>query len=167
MKYSFIKPKPKHILKKLTKIWIFYLLISFSGLFSLNTLIQNEANKLVKNQNKIQTRQSDLRSDIANITLEKQRLLSELGMLKNIVEHDKNLNGQINNIMSMVPDHIVISKMELEKDKLYIKGMTPNKEIFINSLLTPLRSIFDTSNANFYNISNGWYTFESISKIKK
>ena len=60
---------------------------------------------------------------------------------------------------------IRLESMNMNKNSLDIRGVTPTKEMFLLLVQTPLKSTFDTNSVNFYPLSNGWYKFVSINKI--
>ena len=71
----------------------------------------------------------------------------------------------VKNLLELVPDQITLSKLEMEKSKLTIYGVTPTKDIYNLLMLAPLRSIFDQSYTSFFIQENGWYKFVSYNSM--
>lgn len=164
--YSFTQARKKHIFKAFTKIWGFYCTLIFMILMGFLFVLNSQISHLKNEQNISNDEQAILRGKIASLQLEYQRIQVELKILEVLDKNNSNLRMQITNILRMIPEQISLNSLNIDNDSLYMSGVTLGKDIFINSLQLPLKSIFDKSDASFSAIGNGWYNFQSMSKIE-
>ncbi len=92
--------------------------------------------------------------------LNAERIFSKEHMTQNTL-----LKESVNNLFELVPDQITLNSIKLEKNMLVLKGITPSKEVYNFLMAVPLKSIFTTSEAEFYQLPNGWYNFMSVNKL--
>lgn len=166
-RYSFTAPRPKSVISKLTKIWIFYTILSVGIVYFGGIYLKTEMNVMQNNTQVTETGMNAQDEKIALINKNIERLKYEIN-LDNI---NKNYNDELQNallkLFELIPDQITITQIILEEDKLTLKGITPTREIYSFLLQAPLRSIFTTSKVDFFPLPNGWFNFTSISTLDK
>ncbi|RDU60077.1 hypothetical protein [Helicobacter sp. MIT 14-3879] len=167
MTYSFTKPTSKHVFKLATKIWIFYFIVAFGILISFKVLLLLQIEELKEEQEAMKIEQEHIKQTTEKLSKEGERLHYELGVVTQVKNRDEKLRQQIENILNMIPDQVAISEIKFENNRLFIRGITSSKEVFETSLQSQLRAIYSSSEANFYQLSSGWFNFESISQTDK
>lgn len=165
MKYSFTQPFPKSIISYLTKIWLFYIILSV-GMIYLNGIYLNiKADTFKATKNMLDTQIDTQDENINTVNIHTNRLNYEL-KLDNLNKYYNNeLKDAIIKLFSLIPDQITITYIELEEKKLVLKGITPSRETYSFLLQAPLKSIFNTSKVDYFPLPNGWYNFTSISTL--
>lgn len=167
VRYSFTTPQPKYIVSKLTKIWIFYVIVSVIIVYFGGIYLKIEVNMLNNNVQIVENNMNIQDKKIALINKNIERLKYEAN-LDNI---NKNYNNEVQqsllNLFALIPDQITITQIKLEEEKLTLKGITPTRELYSFLLQAPLRSIFTTSRVDFFPLPNGWFNFTSISVLNK
>jgi len=165
--YSFTKARKKPLFAEDTKLWLIFIgavsgLMIFFSLFLLTKIyfyqkdIKNFKSQIVQNRKQI----IDFTHKIAFIKKEKQ-LVTEIEV------NNELLKDGVKNLLDLIPDPITLTNIKIEKNYLYIYGVTPTKDVYNVLLLPPLKSIFTQTKTNFYQMDNGWYRFESINILKE
>lgn len=167
VRYSFTAPRPKSIVSKLSKIWIFYTIISVAIIYIGGIYLRIETN-IFQSDTQITEDNMDAQDEkISIINKNTEQLQYEI----NLEQINKNYNYELQNALSklfdLIPDQITITQISLEEDKLILKGITPTREIYSFLLQAPLKSIFTTSRVDFFPLPNGWFNFTSISTLDK
>lgn len=166
MNLSFIPSQPKYIFAKITKIWIFYIILSLIILFGFTSLLKYQILLSKARVNSYQERQVFYHSEIDKIDSYQERIVLESNLAKDRGTHNLMIRDAVVNLFNIIPDQITINYIEIGNDSLSIKGSTPSKEVFNFLLQDPLKAIFGKSSATFFALSNGWYNFVSTSKSK-
>lgn len=167
VRYSFTAPRPKSIVSKLSKIWIFYTILSVAIIYIGGIYLRIETN-IFQSDTQITEDNMDAQDEkISIINKNTKQLQYEI----NLEQINKNYNYELQNALSklfdLIPDQITITQISLEEDKLILKGITPTREIYSFLLQAPLKSIFTTSRVDFFPLPNGWFNFTSISTLDK
>lgn len=167
VRYSFTAPRPKSIVSKLSKIWIFYTILSVAIIYIGGIYLKIETN-IFQSDTQITEDNMDAQDEkISIINKNTEQLQYEI----NLEQINKNYNYELQNALSklfdLIPDQITITQISLEEDKLILKGITPTREIYSFLLQAPLKSIFTTSRVDFFPLPNGWFNFTSISTLDK
>ncbi len=92
-------------------------------------------------------------------------ILRQKALAEEIFSNNTLLKESMKNLFDLVPDQITLKKVEMERNSLILYGVTPTQDTFNFLLAAPLKSIFHTSNTNFYLTKEGWYNFVSFNKI--
>ncbi|PAF48792.1 hypothetical protein BKH43_07770 [Helicobacter sp. 13S00401-1] len=166
MTYSFTKAKSKSVLKIATKIWIPYIIVSVIILLAFKFILDLQILNLQKNYEHIRQAETKTLANISKLQSAEERLEYEGGFIKNIDLKDAKLTKAFLGILNLIPSQIRISEIKVSGGEVFIKGITPSKELFLNSLQTQLKSIFDDSKSSFVELGSGWYNFESVSTLK-
>lgn len=163
--YSFIEPKIKPIFSLFSKIWIALIICVFMFLVAINLGINFYAFKLERQSGEKQIQYNDYLNKIAQIKDTTAKLKVQRDAALEVYASNNVLKKSLHNIFDLVPDTITLSDIALEKDALKLSGVTPSKETYSLLMEAPLKSIFTSTQTNFYQQKNGWYNFTSISKI--
>jgi cell division protein FtsL len=165
--YSFTKARKKTLFAEDTKLWLIFIsavsaLMIFFSLFLLTKIylykkdINDFTTEIIKDNKQIK----DFKQKIAFIKKEKV-------IVTQIDVNNELLKDGVKNLLDLIPDPITLTHIKIEKNSLYIYGITPSKEVYNLLLLPPLKSIFTQTITNFYQMDNGWYRFESINTLKE
>ncbi|HCZ18555.1 hypothetical protein [Wolinella succinogenes] len=167
MGYSFIAPQPKRILLKITRIWLFYVILTFGILLFFVGFLQMQRDYMLKSALESEKSKQELLVQIAALKSEMERVRFEKSFADDLRTQNGMLSESVKNLFELIPDQITLQAIEMERDRLTIKGITPSKEIYSFLLEVPLRSIFHESRADFYALPNGWFSFVSVSRLKE
>lgn len=162
--YSFIRPQKKHIISKLSKIWIFYVSASVAIIAVYMGVV--EAEKLymtIQTEENLQRKQN-YQNQIARVQAELSTAQDQSAFANQIQAQNARITKTILSLFDLTPDQITLHSIEMHKDRLILKGVTPSKEIYNFLLEAPLRSIFNESRVDFFPLSNGWFNFVSVSR---
>jgi hypothetical protein len=165
--YSFIKPKPKPLLKEDTKLWLIFigisviLYISFGLFLEIKTILYNKDTESF-NQEIV-----SLKHKLANIEKEKQFIYTQKTLYEDIMVKNSLMKDSIKNLLDLIPDPITLTSISFDKNKLIIYGITPTQDIYNMLMLPPLESIFTQTKTYFYQMPNGWYKFKSENYLKE
>ncbi|PAF43284.1 hypothetical protein [Helicobacter sp. 11S02629-2] len=166
MTYSFTKAKSKSVLKLATKIWIPYIIVAIVILFAFKFVLGIQTLALQKDYERIRHADAQTLSNISKLQHAEDRLAYEGQFIKDIDLKDAKLTKAFLGILNLIPSQIRISEIKISGGEVFIKGITPSKELFLNSLQTQLKSIFDNSKSSFVELGSGWYNFESVSTLR-
>jgi disulfide oxidoreductase YuzD len=137
------------------------LMLSFTYILHNDYIISQEIIK----QNSINSKNSQ--QNTQNITSQIQLINKKNSIYSDIKINNSIFADSIKNLFDLVPNQITLHSLELNEDRLIIKGYTPTKDIYNYLFDVPLKSIFDSSKTTFYMLSNGQYSFLSINKFEK
>ncbi|RAX54955.1 hypothetical protein CCY99_02090 [Helicobacter sp. 16-1353] len=167
MRYSFTSPLPKSIISRLTKIWIFYIILSVMIVYLSGLYLNIERNTLRSNMEIAESNINTQDEQIAKIQADINRLQYELNLDNTNKFYNSELKSALLKLFELIPNQITITQISLEEKRLVLKGITPSREIYSFLLQAPLKSIFTTSRVDFFPLPNGWYNFTSISVLKE
>ncbi len=167
MKYSYIKPREKKVIRLDTQLWFGFMSMLLGIFFLVQTsfaIIQTAVDFSTESYNEERT---DLEKKIARIeeNIKFAKSQKELGL--KVAERNKIVAESVKNLFELVPDSIYLNEAEITKNKLVLRGYTPSKEIYNYLLLPPLKSIFTTTKTSFFPMDNGWFRFISINESEK
>jgi hypothetical protein len=150
-----------------TKLWLIFisavsiLMISFTLFLAFQAYKNKEDTKKLENQiNKNNIMISQFNKKINFINKEKT-------LYTNIMINNQLLKDGVKNLLDLIPDPITVTNVQIKKNSLVIYGITPTKDVYNLLLIPPLKAIFNQTHTNFYQMSNGWYRFESINSLKE
>jgi len=165
--YSFTKPNKKKFFAEDTRLWLIFIgavsaLMVFFSLFLLTKVY------LYKKDISSFNSQIELNIKQINEFSKKIEFIKKEKQLATEVEvNNELLKDGVKNLLDLIPDPITLTNIKIEKNSLYIYGITPTKDVYNVLLLPPLKSIFTETKTNFYQMNNGWYRFESINILKE
>ncbi|WP_301193634.1 hypothetical protein [Helicobacter japonicus] len=157
--YSFIRPKPKSIFKRYTKIWFAYTLLAVICVFSFAKVLERQSIAKINEQTQIEEKiqHTKLKAIVVKDYIE--RLDYEVKLGEEIELQNKMLQEGLSNLLKLIPDQIVATSIELDYNMLAMKGITPSKEVYKFLLEAPLRAIFTQTRVDFYPLMSGWFNF--------
>lgn len=162
--YSFIRPQKKHIISKLSKIWIFYSIASVAVLAAYIGVVESQKLYMqIQTEENIQ-RKHNYENQIALAQKELATSQDKSAFAEQIQAQNARITKTILNLFDLTPDQITLNSIEMQTDRLILKGVTPSKEIYSFLLEAPLRSIFHESRVDFFPLANGWFNFVSVSR---
>lgn len=166
MKTSFIKPRRKSLLKRDTKFWLAFIIISTSILTALYIALEYEISSTQNKTKKATIDRKFLSADAVRLKSNHDMLKEELAFAIEIKTSNTLLKDNIANIFAIIPDQVMLTKIEVSSNCLVLYGSTPSKEIYNLHLAPALKSIFTTSETSFSRSSTG-IKFISINKLEK
>jgi len=166
--YSYKQPREKPIFDTFTKMWLIFVSIALIGVLGYGFYLYNRSSNFsskieLKNRelNKLQKSILSLKKSIKSI--QKRRYISDKIDHSNLL-----LKNSMKNLFSLVPDQIVLSKLDMDENRLKIEGFTLTKNAYKLLLEPPLKSIFTQSKVIFkYDPYKGKYKFVSINHYKE
>jgi len=166
--YSYKQPREKPIFDTFTKMWLIFVSIALIGvlgygfyLYSKSSTFSSMVEKKNSKVKELEAYNSSLENKINSI--EKKRYL-----YKKIKKSNNLLKNSMKNLFSLVPDQIVLSKLDMNSDRLKIEGFTLTKNAYKLLLEPPLKSIFTQSKVIFnFDPYKGKYKFVSINHYKE
>ncbi|RDU59318.1 hypothetical protein CQA63_07225 [Helicobacter marmotae] len=164
MIYSFIRPKPKSIFKRYTKIWFAYSVLAVLCVLCFAKILEQQESAKIKEQARIQEQiqYTKLKAIVVKDYIE--RLDYEVKIGKELQLQNQMLKDGLSNLLKLIPDQITTRSIELDYNMLILKGLTPSKEVYKFLLEAPLRAVFTQTKVEFYPLVSGWFNFMSISK---
>jgi len=165
--YSFIKPRKKHFFKKLIKIWIGYHIATFLIMILVAIGLSFKISQMNSMELEYTTKREELLKEIEAVDAKLTLVQKEHVFASDVFSQNELLKESIKNLFELIPDQITLTNVEMQKDTLILKGMTPSREVYNFLLSVPLKSIFTYSKANFYMTQNGWYNFVSVNKLEE
>ncbi|TLD96765.1 hypothetical protein LS71_003945 [Helicobacter jaachi] len=164
MAYSFIRPKPKSIFKRYTKIWIFYSILAVVCIFAFAKVLERQSVAKMNEQMRIEEQIQDLKLKSIVIRDYIERLDYEVKLGKQLQLRNKMLQEGLVNLLKLIPEQITAKSIEFDENMLIMRGLTPSKEVYKFLLEAPLRAIFTQTRVEFYPLVSGWFNFVSVSK---
>lgn len=165
MNYSFTQPSKKTFLKKVSRIWWGYILLTLFIFVGFVAILKIQGHYMQQKTQVASHIQQSLLDEIKDI---QEQLLSEqekVQFAEYITHQNTLLKESVENLFDLIPEQITLNKIQMEQYQLTLYGTTPSKQIYTFLLEVPLRSIFHQSRADFYMLPNGWYNFISVSKL--
>lgn len=167
MIYSFIKPNIKRVVQYDTRIWWGFILSMSTIMLIFNFFIQTKYEQIeleIKNNKEMQNNALANIKDLQNKIeyFEKQVIVYDDIYINNNIFADS-----IKNLFALIPDQIILESVTVRENDLLIKGKTPTKDVYNYLLKTPLKSIFSSSEVNFYLGKDNWYSFLSVNRFDK
>ncbi|MCX2717174.1 hypothetical protein OQH61_05425 [Helicobacter sp. MIT 21-1697] len=164
MAYSFIRPKPKSIFKRYTKIWFVYSILAVVCIYGFAKVLEKQIVAKINEQTHIEENIQNIKLKTIVIKDYIERLDYEITMGENIQTQNKMLKDGLSNLLKLIPDQITAKSIELNYNSLVMKGLTPSKEVYKFLLEAPLRAVFTQVRVEFYPLVSGWFNFVAVSK---
>lgn len=164
MIYSFIRPKPKSIFKRYTKIWFVYSILAVACISGFAKILENQIISRVNEQARIEEniQHTKLKAIVLKDYIE--RLDYEIKLGGEIQAQNQMLKDGLVNLIGLIPDQITTKSIALDYNMLVMKGVTPTKEVYKFLLEAPLRAVFTQTKVEFYPLMSGWFNFVSVSR---
>jgi hypothetical protein len=165
MTRSYIKPRSKHIISDDMQLVLLFFFISIAMLFLTYGFLKLRIYTFEESVARSEAKKVELKSNI-------EQMEHRIGIIQQESERSEKVgieNGvlkeSIKNLLDLIPDRITLIEVELDKNSLVLKGITPSKDVYEFLLQAPLRSIFNNTYTSFYQAQNGWLNFVSTNTI--
>lgn len=165
MTRSYIQPKSKQILSDEMQLVLLFFAISIAMLFLTFGFLKLRIYTFEKSMTRIEAKKVELKSATQKMQHQIQIIEQESDRAEKVVTENSVLKESVKNLFDLVPDRIVLTEVELNKNSLVMKGITPSKEVYEFLLQAPLRSIFNNTYTSFYQADNGWLSFVSTNTL--
>jgi hypothetical protein len=165
--YSFIVPRKKVTLDTFTYMWILFILLTSILLIGIGLYVESENNKFYIYKSEIKSKIEQNREKKIVLKKEIQYFKKIYREYKSTDNSNKSLKNAIKNLLSFIPDQIIINKMVLDKYEVKLYGYIDSPKTYKLLLEPPLKSIFDTTKVGFTKVEDGKYLFSSYNKIKR
>ncbi|AFI05491.1 hypothetical protein [Helicobacter cetorum] len=161
MHFSYIKPRAKYFISKLSKIWVFYIILSSAVIGGLVWFMQNAIKRTQNSVSDLTIQEMLYRHEISRLQLKTDETLKLIKEAKKRLNHNDDIRDVLQGLLNIVPDLITINAIEIDQQSVVISGKTPSKEAFYFLFQNKLSPMFDYSRAEFFPLSDGWFNFVS------
>ena len=165
MTRSYIQPKSKQILSDEMQLVILFFTISIAMLFLTYGFLKLKIYTFEQSITRIETKKVEPKNSTQKMQHQIQIVEQESDRAEKVVTENSVLKESVKNLFDLVPDRIILTEVELNKNSLVMKGITPSKEVYEFLLQAPLRSIFNNTYTSFYQADNGWLSFVSTNTL--
>ena len=165
MRHSFIKPRKKQLLSPEMRLVLFFFGVTLFMLFSSYLFLAYKQYDFANERARMKEQSAELNTSIAQMDAQIAFIEREAAKAEQVYTANTVMKESIRNLFDLVPDRIVLSEAELNRESLVLFGVTPNKEVYEFMLQAPLRSIFHRTYSSFYPVENGWYRFVSTNYL--
>lgn len=161
MKLSYSKPTSKHMVDLLTKIWVFYTLLSLGLVWGLSRFLWHHSLLTSHTSDVYQIEGSIYNHRNGRLKEEMLHVMQTIQGVKSRSAYTINIKESIRGVLSIIPDAITIQSITIDYASLTIKGVVPSKDTFKSTLQQRLDAIFENRHTEFTPLNNGWYRFVS------
>ncbi|GHV03862.1 hypothetical protein AGMMS50229_03960 [Campylobacterota bacterium] len=160
MSYSLTKPQPKVIFAVDTKLWLFFTLLVLASFVLFKIVVYLYIARLDSLSLDYANEQAEYQMATSEIEKENIVLLQDIEMVSYSEARNTIIKNSLKKLLSIVPDQIYLTTLDIDATSFHIKGYTPSKELFVVLLQSQLESIFSGIEVTFYPTGNGWFSFE-------
>ncbi len=161
MRFSYIEPRAKYLISKLSKIWVFYIFLSFVVIGGLVWFMHNAIKNTQNNASDLTIQERIYRHEISRLQVKTDETLKLIKEAKKRLNYNDDIRDVLQGLLNIVPDLITINSIEIDQQSVVVSGKTPSKEAFYFLFQNKLNPIFDYSRAEFFPLSDGWFNFVS------
>lgn len=165
MTRSYIQPKSKQVLSDEMQLVILFFTITIAMLFLTYGFLKLRNYTFEKSMTRIEAKKVELKTATQKMQHQIQIVEQESDRAEKVVTENSVLKESVKNLFDLVPDRIILTEVELNKNSLVMKGITPSKDVYEFLLQAPLRSIFNNTYTSFYQANNGWLSFVSTNTL--
>ncbi|BCD50011.1 hypothetical protein [Helicobacter suis] len=162
MKLSYRNPVVKRMVSSLTKIWIFYIVLSMLAIYATAYALQKYTWLVARNVEILKVQSSIYNHETLRLKKDITNTMQTLQGVQDKSNYIVNIKESIKGVLEMIPDSITIQSITIDYSSLTLKGIVPSKQSFELTIQQRLDSIFENSHVEFYPLSNGWFSFVSI-----
>jgi len=165
--YSFIVPRKKFTIDSFTYMWMIFILITSVILIAIGLYLDHENGKFDSYKSQLQQKIKENEKVIKTLKSDINFYKKVNTKYKEIHQANTSLKNGISNLLSFIPDQIVLNKMILKKYEIKLYGYVDSPKTYKLLLEPPLKSIFDSSKVGFTKLEDGKYLFSSYNKLKR
>ncbi len=161
MRFSYIEPRAKYLISKLSKIWIFYIFLSLLLVGGLVGFMHHAINNTQNDASSLTIQERLYRHEISRLQVKTDETLKLIKEAKKRLNYNDDVRDVLQGLLNIVPDSITINSIEIDQQSVVISGKAPSKEAFYFLLQNKLNPMFDYSSVEFFPLSDGWFNFVS------
>ncbi|WQT01440.1 hypothetical protein E5D97_05520 [Helicobacter pylori] len=161
MRFSYIEPRAKYLVSKLSKIWIFYIFLSLLLVGGLVGFMHHAINNAQNDASSLTIQEKLYRHEISRLQIKTDETLQLIKEAKKRLNYNDDIRDVLQGLLNIVPDSITINSIEIDQQSVVISGKAPSKEAFYFLLQNKLNPMFDYSSVEFFPLSDGWFNFVS------
>ncbi len=161
MRFSYIEPRAKYLISKLSKIWIFYIFLSLLLVGGLVGFMHHAINNTQNDASSLTIQERLYRHEISRLQIKTDETLQLIKEAKKRLNYNDDVRDVLQGLLNIVPDSITINSIEIDQQSVVISGKAPSKEAFYFLLQNKLNPMFDYSSVEFFPLSDGWFNFVS------
>ncbi|WP_187847574.1 hypothetical protein KVD72_05585 [Helicobacter pylori] len=161
MRFSYIEPRAKYLVSKLSKIWIFYIFLSLLLVGGLVGFMHHAINNTQNDASSLTIQERLYRHEISRLQIKTDETLQLIKEAKKRLNYNDDVRDVLQGLLNIVPDSITINSIEIDQQSVVISGKAPSKEAFYFLLQNKLNPMFDYSSVEFFPLSDGWFNFVS------
>ncbi len=161
MRFSYIEPRAKYLISKLSKIWIFYIFLSLLLVGGLVGFMHHAINNTQNDASSLTIQERLYRHEISRLQIKTDETLQLIKEAKKRLNYNDDVHDVLQGLLNIVPDSITINSIEIDQQSVVISGKAPSKEAFYFLLQNKLNPMFDYSSVEFFPLSDGWFNFVS------
>ncbi len=161
MRFSYIEPRAKYLISKLSKIWIFYIFLSLLLVGGLVGFMHHAINNTQNDASSLTIQERLYRHEISRLQMKTDETLQLIKEAKKRLNYNDDVRDVLQGLLNIVPDSITINSIEIDQQSVVISGKAPSKEAFYFLLQNKLNPMFDYSSVEFFPLSDGWFNFVS------
>ncbi|WQS12668.1 hypothetical protein KVC03_05620 [Helicobacter pylori] len=161
MHFSYIEPRAKYLVSKLSKIWIFYIFLSLLLVGGLVGFMHHAINNTQNDASSLTIQERLYRHEISRLQMKTDETLQLIKEAKKRLNYNDDVRDVLQGLLNIVPDSITINSIEIDQQSVVISGKAPSKEAFYFLLQNKLNPMFDYSSVEFFPLSDGWFNFVS------
>lgn len=165
MKHSFIASRKKSVISSELQLVFYFFGITLTMLIFTYFILSYKTYEFKNDIAYMQKTYTDLRSEIKDMNNQIAFINKEVAKAELVHTTNTVLQESIKNLFDLIPDKIILSKVQMESNSLILYGITPSKDIYEFMLQAPLRSIFHRTYSSFYPSENGWLKFVSTNYL--
>jgi len=162
---SFIQPRKKRLLDRMSSMWLGFILFVALGLIVFGILIHYKSSFYIKMLDNLHRQNSSKMKVVQRLEKEVMMIRMQGQLAEEVAKSNKVLKESIRNMFDLIPDQITLTKVIMEKKSLFLKGYTDSKSSYTLLLEPPLKSIFTQTKVKFSKDVRGRMVFESYSTI--
>ncbi len=161
MRFSYIEPRAKYLISKLSKIWVFYIFLSLLLVGGLVGFMHHAINNAQNDASSLTIQERLYRHEISHLQIKTDETLQLIKEAKKRLNYNDDVRDVLQGLLNIVPDSITINSIEIDQQSVVISGKAPSKEAFYFLLQNKLNPMFDYSSVEFFPLSDGWFNFVS------
>ncbi len=161
MRFSYIEPRAKYLISKLSKIWIFYIFLSLLLVCGLVGFMRHAINNAQNDASSLTIQEKLYRHETSRLQVKTDETLKLIKEAKKRLSYNDDIRDVLQGLLNIVPDSITINSIEIDQQSVVISGKAPSKEAFYFLLQNKLNPMFDYSDVEFFPLSDGWFNFVS------
>jgi Tfp pilus assembly protein PilN len=162
---SFTRARAKPLFVPNTKVWFAFMGVAVVMMLGFYGFLRFKSADMKQQEAQFDIKREQIASKINQIHAQTVFAQKQHAFYQGLIEDNAVLKDSIRNLFELIPDQITLRYVKMEQETLILKGITPSREVYSFLLAVPLKSIFTTSDAEFYMLSNSWYNFVSVNRL--